>query len=81
MDSIIRRLVKVGANVVYDTRGWYVPVAMAYPLTRYYQILFAFKQPRRYLIIPKTQNHLKWQEHLPRYVAFPGPSIACPRKQ
>ena len=41
IDSIIRRLVKVGARVVYHARKWYVHVASAFPLTRYYRILFA----------------------------------------
>jgi hypothetical protein len=41
IESIIRRLVKVGARVVYHARRWYVHVASAYPLARHYQILFA----------------------------------------
>jgi hypothetical protein len=41
IESIIRRLVKVGARVVYHARKWYVHVVMAYPLARYYRILFA----------------------------------------
>ena len=41
IDSIIRRLVKVGARVVYHARRWYVHVGTAYPLARHYQILFA----------------------------------------
>jgi hypothetical protein len=41
IDSIIRRLVKVGARVVYHARKWYVHVASAFPVTRYYGILFA----------------------------------------
>jgi hypothetical protein len=39
--SIIRRLVKVGARVVYHARKWYVHVATAFPLAPYYRILFA----------------------------------------
>jgi hypothetical protein len=41
IESIIRRLVKVGARVVYHARRWYVHVGTAYPLARHYQILFA----------------------------------------
>jgi hypothetical protein len=41
IESIIRRLVKVGARVVYHARRWYVHVASASPLGRYYRILFA----------------------------------------
>ena len=41
IDSIIRRLVKVGARVVYHARRWYVHVASAFPLARYYRILLA----------------------------------------
>lgn len=41
IDSIIRRLVKVGARVVYHARKWQVHVASAFPLARYYRILFA----------------------------------------
>jgi len=40
-NSIIRRLVKVGARVVYHARRWYVHVASAFPLVRYYRIIFA----------------------------------------
>ncbi|MGO9016777.1 MAG: hypothetical protein ACLQVJ_00350 [Syntrophobacteraceae bacterium] len=31
IDSIIRRLVRVGAKVVYHARRWYVHVAPAFP--------------------------------------------------
>jgi hypothetical protein len=41
IDSIIRRLVKVGAREVYHARRWHVHVATAFPLARYYRILFA----------------------------------------
>jgi hypothetical protein len=41
IDSIIRRLVKVGARVVYHARKWYVHIASAFSLARYYRILFA----------------------------------------
>jgi hypothetical protein len=41
IDSVIRRLVKVGARVVYHARKWYVHVASAFSLARYYRILFA----------------------------------------
>ena len=41
IESIIRRLVKVGARVVYHARKWYVHVASAFPLARYYRILLA----------------------------------------
>jgi len=41
IESIIRRLVKVGARVVYQARKWQVHVASAFPLVRYYRILFA----------------------------------------
>ncbi len=40
IDSIIRRLLKVGARVVYHARKWYVHVASAFPLTGYYRIIF-----------------------------------------
>jgi hypothetical protein len=39
--SIIRRLVKVGARVVYHAKRWYVHVASAFSLARYYRSLFA----------------------------------------
>jgi hypothetical protein len=41
IDSTIRRLIKVGAKVVYHARRWYVHVATAFSLARYYRILFA----------------------------------------
>ena len=41
IDSIIRRLVKVGARVIYHARKWYVHIASAFSLARYYRILFA----------------------------------------
>ena len=41
IESIIGRLVKVGARVVYHARRWYVHVASAFSLARYYRILFA----------------------------------------
>ncbi len=41
LDSIIRRLVKVGARVVYHARRWYVHLASAFSLARHYRILFA----------------------------------------
>jgi hypothetical protein len=43
IESIIRRLVKVGASVVYHTSRsvGYFHVASAFPLARYYRILFA----------------------------------------
>ncbi len=40
IESIIRRLVKVGARVVYHARRWYVHIASAFSLARYYRILF-----------------------------------------
>ena len=40
VESIIRRLVKVGAKVVYHAREWYVHVVSAFPLARYYRIIF-----------------------------------------
>lgn len=39
IEWVIRRLVKVGARVVYHARRWHVHVASAFPLTRYYRIL------------------------------------------
>jgi hypothetical protein len=36
-----RRIVKVGARVVYHARRWHVHVAKAFSLARYYRILFA----------------------------------------
>jgi len=41
IDSIIQRLVKVKAGVVYHARKWYVDVASTFSLARYYRILFA----------------------------------------
>ncbi|MFZ0942860.1 MAG: transposase [Syntrophobacteraceae bacterium] len=41
IDSIIRRLVKVGAKVVCHARRWYVHVASAFSLARHYWILLA----------------------------------------
>ena len=41
MDSISRRLVKVGARVVYHAKRWYVRVVSAFCIARYYRILFA----------------------------------------
>ena len=41
IDSIIRRLVKVGAKVAYHAGTWYVHIASAFPLARYYTIIFA----------------------------------------
>ncbi len=41
IDAIIKRLVKVGARVVYHARKWYVHIASAFPLGRYYGILFS----------------------------------------
>jgi hypothetical protein len=41
IDLIIRRLVKVGARVVYHARKWHVHVASAFPLARYYDIIFS----------------------------------------
>jgi hypothetical protein len=42
IESIIMRLVKVGARVVYHTSRSveYVYVALAFPLARYYRIIF-----------------------------------------
>jgi hypothetical protein len=39
--SIVRRLVKVGARVIYHARKWHVHVASAFSLARYYLIIFA----------------------------------------
>jgi hypothetical protein len=41
IESVIRRLVKVAARVVYHARRWYVHAATAFPLARHYRILFA----------------------------------------
>ncbi len=41
IDSIILRLIKVGARVVYHARKWYVQVATAFYLACYNGILFA----------------------------------------
>ena len=41
IESIIRRLVKVGARVLCHARKWYVHIASAFSIARYYQILFA----------------------------------------
>jgi len=41
IDSIIRRLVKVGARVVYHAMKWYVHVVSDFSLARYYRILLA----------------------------------------
>jgi hypothetical protein len=34
-------LVKVGAGVVYHARRWHIHLATAFPLARYYRILYA----------------------------------------
>ena len=39
-DSIIRRLVKVGAKVVSHAKRLYVHVASGFSLPRYYRIIF-----------------------------------------
>ncbi len=41
IDSIIRRLVKVGARVVHHAGKWCVHFASAFSLARYYRIIFA----------------------------------------
>ncbi|MGA2734813.1 MAG: transposase [Syntrophobacteraceae bacterium] len=41
IESIMRRLVKVGARVVYHARKWYVHVVSAFSFARYYGTLFA----------------------------------------
>ena len=41
IDSIIRRLVKVGARVVYHARRWCVHGASAFSLARHFRILLA----------------------------------------
>jgi len=40
MEWLIKRLIKVGAKVAYHGRRWYVHVASAFPLSRYYQSVF-----------------------------------------
>ncbi|MGO9121369.1 MAG: IS1380 family transposase [Desulfomonilaceae bacterium] len=40
MEWLIKRLIKVGAKVAYHGRRWYVHVASAFPLSRYYQPVF-----------------------------------------
>ena len=37
MEWLIKRLIKVGAKVAYHGRRWYVHVASAFPLARYYR--------------------------------------------
>lgn len=39
VEWIIRRLIKVGARVVYHARKWHVHIATAFPLSRPYRIL------------------------------------------
>jgi hypothetical protein len=41
IDWVIRRLVKVGARVVYHAGRWYVHAVSAFSLARYYRIIFA----------------------------------------
>ncbi len=41
IEFIIRRLIKVGARVMNHARRWYVHVASAFSLARYYRILLA----------------------------------------
>lgn len=40
MEWLIKRLIKVGAKVAYHGRRWYVHVAAAFPLARYYRAVF-----------------------------------------
>jgi hypothetical protein len=40
MEWLIKRLIKVGAKVAHHGRRWYVHVASAFPLARYYQAVF-----------------------------------------
>jgi Transposase DDE domain group 1 len=40
MEWLIKRLIRVGAKVAYHGRRWYVHVASAFPLSRYYQSVF-----------------------------------------
>jgi len=40
MEWLIKRLIKVGAKVAYHGRRWYVHVASAFPLARYYRAVF-----------------------------------------
>ncbi len=37
---LIKGLIKVGAKVAYQGRRWYVHVASAFPLARYYRAVF-----------------------------------------
>ena len=40
IEWLIKRLIKVGAKVVYHGRRWHVHVASAFPLARHYQTVF-----------------------------------------
>jgi hypothetical protein len=40
MEWLIRRLIKVGARVVYHSRRWHVHVTSAFPLISYYRAVF-----------------------------------------
>jgi hypothetical protein len=40
MEWLIKRLIEVGAKVAYHGWRWYVHVASAFPLARYYQSVF-----------------------------------------
>ncbi|HYA42421.1 MAG TPA: hypothetical protein VEF34_14030 [Syntrophobacteraceae bacterium] len=41
IESIIRRLVKVAARVVYHTRRWHVHIVSAFSIAQCYRVLFA----------------------------------------
>ncbi len=40
-DLLIRRLINVRARDSYHARGWYVQVALAFPLSHYYRVVLA----------------------------------------
>ncbi len=40
IEWLIKRLIKVGAKVIYHGRRWHVHVASTFPLVRHYQTVF-----------------------------------------
>jgi hypothetical protein len=52
----VQRLIIIGARVVYHTRRWYVHIASAFSLARYYRILLL--EPFN-LVRPETGYELR----------------------
>jgi len=43
IEWLIKRLIKVGAKVIYHSRRWHVHVASAFPLVRHYEVYIVRK--------------------------------------